>query len=148
MKIFVFSDSNLSLLESETLLLNVAVRNPVLWVVLLFYMRVSWKIYVLLLLFFTATTPTFAKMTEAVVWRCSVKNVPLKMSWNLQENTWLKFFKKILQNRCLPVYFQKFVRTLILYNIYELLLLRWKCNMAVGGILYECVQQMDKGTPT
>ena len=70
--------------------------------------------------------PTYIS-TEAVVWRCSVKNVFLKISQNSLENTcarvsfliklyaseaWgLHLYKKRDWHRCFPVNFAKYLRT-------------------------------------
>ena len=52
--------------------------------------------------------------SEAVVWRCSVERVLLKISKNSQENTCARFsfLKKRLWRRCFPVNFAKFLRRL------------------------------------
>ena len=69
-------------------------------------------------------------------WRCTVKKVFLKISQISQENvfvgvsfnkieglkTW-NFIKKRLQDRCFPLKFARFLRTLILKKICERLLL-------------------------
>ena len=66
---------------------------------------------------------------EAVARRCSLKNVVLKISQNSLENTCVAIsflikvqarpatlLKKRLQNRCFPVNFVKYLRTLLLQN--------------------------------
>ena len=65
---------------------------------------------------------------EAVVWRCSVKNVFLKISQNsLEDNCVRVSFLIKLQGdawqRCFPVSFAKFLRTPFLQNISRQLLL-------------------------
>ena len=74
---------------------------------------------------------------EAVVQRCSVKKLFLKISQNSQENTCARvFFSKVvglrpaillkmrLWNRCLPVNFAKFLRTPIFIEHLRWLLLK------------------------
>ena len=77
------------------------------------------------------------RISEAVVRRCSVKKVSLKVLQNSQEDTYLKksfwhdacnFIKKRLQHRCFLVNFTKFVRTPILQNIWKRLLLEFFCR--------------------
>ena len=62
----------------------------------------------------------------AVVWRCSVKKVFLKILQNLQENTCSRLYtcaeacnfikKETEAQRCLPVNFRKFLKPTFLYN--------------------------------
>ena len=53
-------------------------------------------------------------LVEAVVQRCSVKKVFLEISQNSQENTCgrVSFLTKRIWNKCFPVNFMKFPRTL------------------------------------
>ena len=55
------------------------------------------------------------KISEAVVQRCSVKKVSLKISQNSPENTFVSglqlYIKKRLRHRCFPVNFAKCSRT-------------------------------------
>ena len=57
--------------------------------------------------------------------RCSVKKSALKNVANFtgKHLCWSLFFKKILQHWCFPIKFAKFLRTPILRNIYERMLL-------------------------
>ena len=63
------------------------------------------------------SVPKIGKFTEAVVRRCSVKKVFLKVSQNSQENSCarvsflIKFQKKRLWHRYFPVNFVKLLRT-------------------------------------
>ena len=64
----------------------------------------------------------FVEITEAVVQKCSVKKVFLKMSQNSQENIRVRvlrpptLLKKRFWHRCFPVNFAKFLRTPFLQN--------------------------------
>ena len=70
------------------------------------------------------------KLREAVAWRCSIEMVFLKISQNspIPENTYPGVFTIFLNKKrhrcgCFPVNFAKSLRTSILENICELLLL-------------------------
>ena len=76
------------------------------------------------------------QLSEAVSWRCSVKNVFLKFSQNWQENTCdrvsfliksqVNFIKKRLWHRCFLVNFAKFLRTTFFIEHLRLLLLNFE----------------------
>ena len=69
------------------------------------------------------TSEEFLLSLKAVVQRCSVKNVFLKISQNLQENLcarvsgfWLVLLKERLRQRRFPMNFAKFLKHLFLQN--------------------------------
>ena len=75
---------------------------------------------------------TVLSMTEAVVRRCSVKEVFLEISQNSQENTCVRvlfLIKKRLRYRCFPVNFAKFLITLFLMeHLWWMLPCFWRAN--------------------
>ena len=86
---------------------------------------------------FVSISTKFVKLTEAVVWKCSVKIGVLRNFENLQENTCVRvsFFNKVaglrpatlwkkkLWHRCFPVNYVRFLRTPFLTEYLRWLLL-------------------------
>ena len=62
---------------------------------------------------------------EAVVWRCSVEKVLLKILQNSQECTCVTLLKKTLCHSCFPVNFAKFLRTPFFTEQFRWLLLHF-----------------------
>ena len=74
---------------------------------------------------------------EAVVQRCSVKEVFLEISQTSHENTCIRvsFLKKSLWDRCFPVSFVKFLRTSFFVEHLLWLLLHIKIKKSQGHFI-------------